>query len=697
MRSQGLRDTICNDPPAFYVIARPVSEPNGAVFLSYASEDTAAAHHICAALRAAGIEVWFDQSELRGGDAWDAAIRTQIKSCALFVPLISSNTRARIEAYFRLEWKLAVDRSHLMAAERPFLIPVIIDDTQEADARVPDKFREFQWIRLKNGAATPEFAARIRGLLTQVDSGTGTSSIANPAPAVHAPPRRFSLPLIVLTAALIGAVIYIGISHRPTPAGRAIASNPSLTGTTTSPTIPDQSIAVLPFTDLSEKKDQQYFSDGLSEELIDLLTQIPELKVAARTSSFSFRDRPVTVADIARTLGVANVLEGSVRKSGNMIRITAQLVRADNGYHLWSSTYDRDMQDVFQVQDDIARVVVDKLKVTLANSIPAPAARTANTEAHNLLLQGNFALQSDTDAGTAMALKFFRQAIDIDPEYAPAWNGAGYAEFRRGSNGYERSIGAFQNAEHSARRAIELDPALADAYALLASIQTLRFDWQGADESRAKALHLNPGNGNALLNQAVQTLITGNQSEAIAQMQVALDRDPLNMLNRRYAGRLFFYAGRLDESERLLRQILAVNPNYSAAHYELGRVLLVRGDAEDALAEFQAETNPDWRAFGLPLGYYSVNRKADADTALNKLLARSEDSEFQIAETYAWFGNTDKAFEFLNKAVTSDPGIIWIRYDPLLDRLQGDPRYQAILKRINLPSSYTLTRSTETH
>jgi TolB-like protein/tetratricopeptide (TPR) repeat protein len=642
---------------------------------------------ICAALRAAGIEVWFDQSELRGGDAWDAAIRTQIKSCALFIPLISSNTRARIEAYFRLEWKLAVDRSHLMAAERPFLIPVIIDDTQEADARVPDKFREIQWIRLKNGETTPEFAARIRGLLAQVDSGIGTSSIATPALAGRAPTRRFSLPLIILSALLIGAVTYIGISRRSSPTTPSLASRPTVAGTPSTQTIPDQSIAVLPFTDLSEKKDQEYFSDGLSEELIDLLTQIPELRVAARTSSFSFRDRPVTVAEIARALGVANVLEGSVRKSGNTIRITAQLVRAENGFHLWSSTYDRDLKDVFQVQDDIARVVVDKLKVTLASGIPSPTARTENTEAHNLLLQGNFALQSDTDAGTAMALKLFRQAIAVDADYAPAWNGAGYAEFRRGSNGYERSIGAFQNAEHSARRAIELDPALADAYALLASIQTLRFDWKGADESRAKALHLNPGNGNALLNQAVQTLITGNQSEAIAQMQVALDRDPLNMLNRRYAGRLFFYAGRLDEAERLLRQILAVNPNYSAAHYELGRVLLLRGNAQAALAEFEAETNPDWRAFGLPLGYYSANRKADADAALNKLLARAEDSEFQIAEAYAWFGNADKAFEFLNKAVTSDPGIIWIRYDPLLDKLQGDPRYQAILKRINLPSS----------
>jgi TolB-like protein/thioredoxin-like negative regulator of GroEL len=655
--------------------------------LSYASEDTAAAQRICAALRAAGIEVWFDQSELRGGDAWDAAIRTQIKSCALFVPLISSNTRARIEAYFRLEWKLAVDRSHLMAAERPFLIPVIIDEAMEADARVPDKFREIQWIRLKDGEATPEFAARIRGLLAQVDSGIASSSRATPAPAGHAPPRRFSFPLLVLTAALIGAVIYLGISHRPTPTRQAMAPNPPLGANATSQTIPDQSIAVLPFTDLSEKKDQQYFSDGLSEELIDLLTQIPELKVAARTSSFSFRDRPVTIADIARALGVANVLEGSVRKSGNTIRITAQLVRADNGFHLWSSTYDRDMRDVFKVQDDIARVVVDKLKVTLANSIPSPAARTANTEAHNLLLQGNFALQSDTNAGTAMALNFFRQAIAIDPDYAPAWNGAGYAQFRRGANAYERSVGAFQNAERSARRAIELDPTSSDAYALLASIQTLRFDWKGADESRAKALHLNPGNGNALLNQAVQTLITGSQSDAIAQMQVALDRDPLNLLNRRYAGRMFFYAGRLDDAERLLRQILAVNPNYSAAHYELGRVLLVRGNAQGALAEFEAETNPDWRAFGLPLGYYPANRKADADDALNKLLARTEDTEFQIAEVYGWFGNTDKAFEFLNKAVNSDPGMIWLRHDPLLDKLQGDSRYTAILKRINLPAS----------
>jgi tetratricopeptide (TPR) repeat protein len=169
-------------------------------------------------------------------------------------------------------------------------------------------------------------------------------------------------------------------------------------------------------------------------------------------------------------------------------------------------------------------------------------------------------------------------------------------------------------------------------------------------------------------------------------MQEALDRDPLNLLTRHYAARLFFYVGRLDEAEQLLRQILAVNPNFSATHYELGRVLLVRGRAQAAIAEFESEGNPAWRRFGLPLGYHAAHRQADADAALKILLAQCC-SEFQIAETYATFGDADKAFEWLNKAVTSDPGMLWFRYDLLLAGLNGDPRYQAVLKRLNLSTS----------
>ena len=661
---------------------------SGAVFLSYASEDAAAAQRICSALRAASIEVWFDQSELRGGDAWDAAIRTQIKSCALFVPIISLHSRARVEGYFRLEWKLAVDRSHLMAAERPFFVPVVIDDTRDADARVPDKFREIQWTHLPNGETTTEFVNRIRRLLASADSGFGSASMPSAAPgSVASRARRFSLPMIALTALLVGALVYIVLSRRSTPPDSAPVSAPSAAGISSAQATLEKSIAVLPFTDLSEKKDQQYFSDGLSEELIDLLSQIPDLKVSARTSSFSFRDRPVTVAEIGRELSVTNLLEGSVRRAGNTVRITAQLVRADTGFHLWSATYDRSLKDVFKVQDDIARVVVDKLKVTLAGGIPPMAVRTENTEVHNLLLQGNFAVQTDTDTGTAEALKFFRRAIAIDPGYAPAWNGIGFAEFRRGSNVYEPTGDAYRVAEQSVRRAIELDTGLADAYGILGTLQMLRFDWKDSAETRAKALKLDPGNSNALLNRAVLTLITGSHADAIAQMQEVLQRDPLNLLSRRYAGRLFFYVGRLDEAERLLRQVLAVNPNYSAAHYELGRVLLVRGDTTAAVEEFEAESNPAWRSFGLPLGYHAAHRNAEADAALNKLLANSSGIELQIAEAYASFGDADKAFEWLNKAVTGDPGIIWFRYDPLLAGLSSDPRYRAILKRMNLPTS----------
>jgi TolB-like protein len=666
-----------------------MTDLSGAVFLSYASEDAAAAQKICATLRAASIEVWFDQSELRGGDAWDAAIRTQIKSCALFVPIISSNSRARTEGYFRLEWKLAVDRSHLMAAERPFFVPVVIDDTKDLDARVPEKFREVQWTHLPHGDATPEFVNRIRRLLAPVGAGTGS---AEPRP--HAAsgdrrpsPRRLSLSLIVPAAVLIVTLVYIEVSRRSAPALPSPTSDPSLAATAGSPAALEKSIAVLPFTDLSEKKDQQYFSDGLSEELIDLLAQVPELKVTARTSSFSFRDRPVTVAEIGRELSVAHLLEGSVRKAGNTIRITAQLVRADNGFHLWSATYDRDLKDVFKVQDEIARVVVDKLKVALTDGVPSAPARTENTEAHNLLLQGTFALQSDTDEGTARSLVAFQRALALDPGYAAAWNGVGWAKFRRGVNGYEPVSAALQVASDSSNRAIELDASLADAYALRGSVEMLRFDWKGAAEANDRALQLDPANSNASISRALLLQAIQGSAVAIPAIQQTLDHDPRNLLARRYAARFLFFAGRLDDAEQLLRQILVISPSFSAAHYELGRVLLIRGKVREAVAEFELESNPVWRLNGLPLGYHAAGRAADAAAALADLVRGSAGSEFQVAEAYAYFGNADRAFKWLNKAVIEDPGILWLRNDPLCIALTGDARYQVLLKKMNLPTS----------
>jgi TolB-like protein len=286
-----------------------MSTSSHAVFVSYASQDAVPARRICDALRSVGIDVWFDQSALRGGDAWDASIRRQIKECALFVPIISANTQVREEGYFRLEWKLAVDRSHLMADDRAFLLPVVIDATIDVNARVPEKFREVQWTHLRDGEAATDFAERVRRLFS------GGESPARPA-----------------------------VPARATPSAAAAAA-----------AIESPSIAVLPFVNMSRDEDNEYFADGLSEELLNVLAKIRGLRVASRTSAFSFKGKVVDIPAVAQKLNVATVLEGSVRKSGKRVRITVQLIQVASDSHLWSETYDRELDDIFAVQDDIAQ------------------------------------------------------------------------------------------------------------------------------------------------------------------------------------------------------------------------------------------------------------------------------------------------------------------------------------------------------
>ncbi len=312
-------------------------EPSKAVFLSYASEDTENAARICEGLRSAGIEVWFDRSELRGGDVWDQSIRRNIKDCALFLPVISANTNARAEGYFRLEWKLAVDRSHLMSGERAFLLPVVIDDTTDGHAVVPDRFREVQWSHLPEGRVPAAFVELVSRLLEPAGKLSGMSALQVPPPAAapagwHSLPRRRVLGAAVAAAA--GAAV-LGISGGwwwSSKGGSAGGFVPAVVGVPAVAGAADaRSIAVLPFVNLSSDKEQEYFSDGISEELLSVLQKIPGLHVAARMSAFSFKGTTATVQEIGVRLGVANVIEGSVRKAGNMVRISARLSRAATG------------------------------------------------------------------------------------------------------------------------------------------------------------------------------------------------------------------------------------------------------------------------------------------------------------------------------------------------------------------------------
>src|SRR5262245_5724593 len=371
--------------------------PPGAVFLSYASQDAEAASRICEALREAGIEVWFDRSELRGGDAWDAQIKKQIHDCALFIPLISEHTNARSEGYFRGEWHLATRRLHNMADDAAFLVPVVVDETRETDARVPEEFFRAHWTRLPEGTTSPAFAQRVRQLLgmdhvadpairsavtVASEPRAGTAGALRPRGAPFL--RRFAIPLVALLLAVIGGLAWY-LGGRETPAAKS--------ATTVVEAAPnDRSIAVLPFADMSAGKDQEYFADGLSEELLNLLAKLPELRVIGRTSSFQFKGRNEDLRAIGEKLNVAHILEGSVRKSGEKMRITAQLIRASDGSNLWSESYDRTLDDIFAVQDDIAGEVVKALKVTLLGASLTKRSKPQDLEAYNLALQGRFFL-----------------------------------------------------------------------------------------------------------------------------------------------------------------------------------------------------------------------------------------------------------------------------------------------------------------
>jgi tetratricopeptide (TPR) repeat protein len=341
---------------------------------------------------------------------------------------------------------------------------------------------------------------------------------------------------------------------------------------------------------------------------------------------------------------------------------------------------------VFKVQEDIARAVVEKLKLALLGDAPASAARTSNPEAYNLLLQGRYSVAFDTPKELEKSIDCYQRAIALDAAYAPAWAGMSQAIFRQIANGYIDVQSGAAQAMAAARKAAELDPTLPEAYTMIASIKMLEdFDWPGAREALDHALQLDPNNANALFSSAHLTMTVGNTDDTLTQFQDVLERDPLNLLYRRYVARVLYFAGRLTEAEAMIRQVLAMNPSFPAAHYELGRILLARGRIPAAVTEFEAEQS-NWREFGLPVGYHAQGRAAEANSALKDLLQNSAGAEFQVAETFAFFGDADKAFMWLDKAVEKrDPGVQWLRGNPMMKALVADPRYAALLHRLKLP------------
>jgi TolB-like protein/cytochrome c-type biogenesis protein CcmH/NrfG len=678
-----------------------------AVFISYASQDAAAAARMCSALRQAGVEVWFDQSELRGGDVWDQRIRREIRDCALFIPVISANTAARHEGYFRLEWDLADQRSHMIARNKAFIVPVCLDHTPESGADVPEPFQRVQWTRLPDGDTPPAFTARIVALLRAPGAAASAadSSQASATRGFAAPPAltvgatatsrlRKNRLAIALMATITIILAYFAIDRvwlsKHTRAEKPVAAV-APAPTPTMPAIPEKSVAVLPFVDMSEKKDQEYFSDGLSEELIDMLAKVPDLRVPARTSSFYFKDKQTTIADIAKALSVSHVLEGSVRRSADKLRVTAQLIRVDNGYHVWSETYDRQLDDIFKVQDEIATAVVGALKLKLLAEPTASDRQTAIPDAHNQYLIGRHLLSGSNWAVDRSAAEAFKRAVDLDPKYAPAW--AGLAEATFDASQVAASIPEYtamgQEALTAADKAIALRPDLPDGYIARGYIRAWsQFDFQGAGQDLRRALALEPENPDVLSKYASSVLMpNGRLDEAVSAAEKALKVDPLNADTWRRLGIDQYFRGDYHAAREALQRALEINPQQSNTAAFLGFTFLVTGDPASGLPLSQRATIELFRRQGAALAEHDLGHATVAQQWLDEMIAKDADGgAYQIAQVFAWWGDKDKAIQWLERAyVQHDGGLASVKVDPLLRRLRLDPRYKAFLRKMNLP------------
>ncbi len=1090
---------------------------NKAIFLSYASQDAEAAKRICDALRAAGVEVWFDQSELVGGDAWDQKIRKQIKECALLIPIISANTQSRTEGYFRLEWRLADQRTHLMAKGRPFLLPVVIDDTRDADAHVPDSFTEVQWTRLRGGETPVALAERVRKLLSASETGGGAlrpdgseESGRKAPPTAKQPSRRWLAPVIaggviallalvlarpwgkalitadpakpaalpltdaqklvaqarsvyeggdalnrenlyfaeefvkraqaldpteptawefgarlsyqmvwfsientekrrellvqqadralalapqsvparlaVINARLAGnfnrksaaegfereiedlaarepgnwrvqnalATTYrilnqpekslasmrralelsggnpevaadlinlllrlhlypeaeevtavnlsahasarlmvfdaffklrwrgdvaaakkstatfpawllqedrglfmawqIGMWGRePERAQRAAQGAPrdyvrgfafygpravltaqahemagnaeaaradwqivldrverelvdepeneaalywkawalarlgqmaearsiaarvqqlrqnslsafakstdlapllvtvgqtdaaladikarmgaiddslGLTratleldpaydpirpdprfqelvrlaqapekpktedrGQKAAPPADDKSVAVLAFANLSDDKANEYFSDGISEELLNVLTKVPGLKVTARTSSFYFKGKEVTVPEIARQLGVAYVVEGSVRKSGDKVRITAQLIKAADGFHVWSDTFTRELKDVFAVQDEIAGLIARNLSVTMGVAAARPA--TVNAEAYPHLFQARFYSRQDNNEGWQRSVQECQAALALDPDFALAAAEMARSYIQLARFGGIKAEEGYRLARGPAEHALAVDPNLAEAHNAVGWVRrTADWDWAGADAAFRRAYELAPRNATMIGDYAIIRANQGYFAEARELAVRALELDPMNASARgHYALFLTWGEPRLDEATSQLQRAMALSPAAVEWHTYLSRILVMQGRLDEAAKVAELEPSERYRLVARGLVLAARSDRPGMERAIRELVEKYPDAmDYYIAEVYGYAGDNDRAFEWMERARQQrDTALCWILGTPAYKKISLDPRWPEFLKKLGhalpVPSS----------
>ncbi len=452
------------------------------------------------------------------------------------------------------------------------------------------------------------------------------------------------------------------------------------------------SIAVLPFVDMSQAKDQEHFADGLSEELLNLLARVPQLKVIARTSSFSFKGKNADIATIAKALNVATVLEGSVRKSADGIRVTAQLIRASDSAHLWSETYDRKIADTFAIQDDVANAVVDALKIKL---LPSQRASRTNhyvplPQAYDQYLLGRQLMQSASRKDGARAVEVLAKAVELDRNYAAAHTALAMSIALRwgGMDPAERMRNA-PLAFAAAEMGVSLNPESGDAYATRAYLRyTINWDWAGAESDLSKARQLDTNDAKIPLKHSVLQAAMGKIDLALKSLKMAAELDPLFYPIRSEMTQIQIGMGDYVGARHSALRAQSLRPdNQSSSEYILSLVSLFEGDAEKAKRGFLQESDEARRLWGLAAAEYSLGNDAASRQALAQFSALRSNAPYAIASLHAWRGELDAAFGFLDSAVAEhSTSLIRVRYDPMFAKLRNDPRFALLLKRIGLPA-----------
>ena len=616
-----------------------------AVFISYARDDIAAAQRTAEALRSNGVEVWFDLNELRGGDAWDQKIRKQIKACTLFLPIISARTQERSEGYFRLEWKLAVERTHLMAEGVPFLVPLVVDETSDSGAVVPHEFLRVQWMRLQGGLPSQQFVEHVKSLLAE--------------------PSKPSI-----------------VAKHPAPSS-----------------LPDEkSIAVLAFANLSRDPENEFFSDGISEELLNLVARIPGLNVAARTSAFYFKGKNVPIAEIARTLRVAHVVEGSVRKAGTKVRITAQLINASNGFQIWSETFDRELQDIFAVQDEIAGLIAKSLQLKLGGAVRV--AQTVNPEAHRLVLEGRHFWNLRTRDGFDKAERAFAKALEIDSDFAPAhagladvWGVRAWYASASGLSSYKENL---MKASFEAELALKLDPSLGEANAALGVVYYHLHRWAESERHFVQAFRLNPNYAIAHQWHAHLFAAQGKLDKGLLELERSLALDPLAFSSLIiYASQLNF-AKQFQEALTITDRALTLrNEVYPPLQSARAFALLGLGRTQEAAAEARLALNDgpgDTSWWAGEEAIYVLHRSGSPEEVDKYLSAWKTDGGRQTGPMLQAVGRFEEALPILDQI----PPTIYARliYAPYYDEVRDDLRFQHLVRKLGFESEYLQGRAT---